>query len=134
MSVPHELENGSACKFLTHVGETLSEETARRHGQFDIRGSAVDASIVVIDRQKKGRRVKPAFECQIPNLRQLGLAKPAAVFSGVDENEDHVTQVVGIGVQRVDVVLITRRVGIAPGEAEVQNRHRSLCQKLIESR
>src|SRR5438093_1290642 len=58
--------------------------------------------------------------------------KSTAIFSRVDEDEDHVTQVVGIRVQRVDVVLIADCVRVAPLKTEVQDRHSSFRQKSVE--
>ena len=44
----------------------------------------------------------------------LWRTEATAIFRRVDEDKDHVAQIVWIGIQRVDVVLETDRVRIAP--------------------
>ena len=71
-------------------------------------------------------------KCKAPgNIRMTGnqlllwRAKPAAILARIDKDEDHVTQVTGIGVQGGHVVLVTDSIRIASQECEVLNRHRS---------
>ena len=58
--------------------------------------------------------------------------EPGQVLSRVNETEDHVAEVVGVGSKRVDPVFETDRIRIASQVAEVFHRHKAAIEELVE--
>src|SRR6185369_113304 len=60
--------------------------------------------------------------------------EPVQILSRENEPEDHVTEVAGIGVKRVDPVCEPDRIRVASQVTEVLHRHKAAVEELVEYR
>src|SRR5215217_3053831 len=60
--------------------------------------------------------------------------EPVQILSRENESENHVTEVAGIGVKRVDPVCETDRIRVASQVTEVLHRHKAAVEELVKYR